>query len=344
MAEATGETLSRKRPRIDLNLSPVVKYKVPSLHALSLAHHPALWFDDGDIILAAGTTAFKVDHAIIKRHSRLLFDIITSMDARACVEVPVYDVEDTAENVETVLKWIYQINRCRCVRLTMKDCARYLYLGAHYGVDNLKMTAVQCLAETYPTTLEVYDRLLNTKDPAHKAIPLFDDGDHFVAAFLARHYNLAQILPLVLLICRMYGEEDLVKHFEDAVNNLSHIPACVSEEAQIWLLKILTRSRPKIPNPIIGGDGLVDRQVCGFPARCYREISRAHLCPIEVDDEMPLAPFEQRPALLVNGVCFSCISLWKGVYEQERKKFWEGLPQCFGLASWDELGKDVVAT
>ena len=67
---------------------------------------PRFWFDDGNVILAAQRTAFRVHKSIISQHSVVFRDIFTS-------PLPLYDgcpvvrVTDTGFDLRELLRVVY---------------------------------------------------------------------------------------------------------------------------------------------------------------------------------------------------------------------------------------------
>lgn len=72
-----------------------------------LAHHEEFWFDDGNIVLVAGNTAFRVYRGLLSAHSTVfsdMFEASSPMDGETLEGCPVVRLSDSAQDLAHLLK------------------------------------------------------------------------------------------------------------------------------------------------------------------------------------------------------------------------------------------------
>lgn len=71
--------------------------------------HAEPWLDDGNIILQAGTTQFRVHASILSIHSPVFRDMFNLAQPDSAVDCSVVHLSDDAELLGIVLRWMYQL-------------------------------------------------------------------------------------------------------------------------------------------------------------------------------------------------------------------------------------------
>jgi hypothetical protein len=74
------------------------------------------WFEDGNIVLQAEDTLFRVHRSILSRHSQIFKDIFAmpqapSQENESIEGCPVVHLSDTAEDMGNIISLIYDSNK-----------------------------------------------------------------------------------------------------------------------------------------------------------------------------------------------------------------------------------------
>lgn len=86
----------------------------------NLIRHPHLWFEDGNVVLVAETTGFRVYRGLLARHSEIFHDMFSMPQPEQTAEdtyegCPVVRMaDDTADEVSKILTVLYDGGK-RCV-------------------------------------------------------------------------------------------------------------------------------------------------------------------------------------------------------------------------------------
>lgn len=99
MADSPGPESSTQPPR-----------KRARTDAGELERHPLLWYDDGNIVLRAQNTAFRVHRSLLGRHSPVFKDLFAFAQPSADDEidgVPVVELHDSHFELADFLDVLY---------------------------------------------------------------------------------------------------------------------------------------------------------------------------------------------------------------------------------------------
>ncbi|ETW84954.1 hypothetical protein HETIRDRAFT_473637 [Heterobasidion irregulare TC 32-1] len=118
----------RKRPRTELD-------------AELLINHPALYFDDGNVILQCGKTLFRVHRSILLKHSTLFQEMLAPArdTLRDCTSIKVVDDKD---DMEALLNTIYDGFTIDASQITIENfptISGILRLAHKYRVPRLRV-------------------------------------------------------------------------------------------------------------------------------------------------------------------------------------------------------------
>jgi hypothetical protein len=328
----------------------------------SLASRPRVkrsvpWFDDGNIILEAEQTQFRINRRILSEHSVIFKDMfdLSQPDGEGEVEgCPVVHLSDRAEEVQHVLDALHHSNQyglthyLQAISLTI-SCSNICRLGSHgfsdktplplslissflrlgrkYGIDQLHAEAVAKLSVDFPSTLQGYDKCMKTAWP--QAVDL-KGCSLFTVIDLARENDVQSILPCVLYVLCQFAHHNSTP-FVDSVSRVilaaDDIKACVKAHSELLRLQ-LTKTfgrldvKPSPSNPCT-------HLLCAMTKKAvfytYYYLSA------------PLCPFALWNSRWGNGLCSDCIIKSRQLREQGRAAIWGQLPALFGLPGWDEL-------
>ena len=230
MAESST-TRSRKRARV---LPEPGEAQDPEAAAVVPPKRDTeVWFDDGNIVVVADETAFKVHRGVLSLHSEVfrdMFLIPPPEDDEALEGCPIVHVSDSASDIRQLLSVLYKgrtcvrsfvvvtliIYRCfpRCLlgSATVKfQLAEVLVRMAHkYNIPDLKRDALARIQELY--TDNYYDFYV----PEASGGPLsYQWEDAFQVVRLAHLTGVKSMLPVALYLCCMsplfFSTRDMVE-------------------------------------------------------------------------------------------------------------------------------------
>ncbi|KAF7969601.1 hypothetical protein HWV62_26837 [Athelia sp. TMB] len=314
--------------------------------------HSDIWFEDGNVVLQAERTQFRVYRGMLARNSSVFRDMFSipqpapseeSADGCAVVCLP-----DAAQDVEIVLRaltepgFVIPGDRSYLTArgsMPIERVAALLRLGQKYDFEALRTEALHRIFYEVPTTLEDFD--------SHaKCSQIYTEVDGTLwpnLLKLARDHNLQSALPLALYRCSggididsedssyPFGESGYLISVEDQILCLS----CFSRLMRLH--KLLTKKwLQSIPKPF---SACVDTGSCNHAHEFHlRNAVCLESGLAGLDDGYMYA---WRSSMLMSyRVCQPCNEVIKAMHNAVRQDFWAQLPEIFGLPGWDELRKE----
>ncbi|KAJ7689802.1 hypothetical protein B0H17DRAFT_936829 [Mycena rosella] len=121
-----------------------------------------LWFDDGNLIIAAGFSLFRVYRGILAARSSVFQDMLSlpqPPDSELVEGCPLVRMHDTAAEVTVFLKAIFDSEFFQMYPspTTLDVVAGVLRLSQKYSVDYLRRRALGHLSSAFFTTLSARD-------------------------------------------------------------------------------------------------------------------------------------------------------------------------------------------
>lgn len=308
----------------------------------SLVRSSEVWFKDGNIILQAEDTLFKVYRGILSRESPFFRDMFslpqTDVNAAGRLEeCPIIVVHDKADELKSflsaMLNYEYHFNgHFDCI-----DYVTILRLATKYQAEILRRRAIETLQYVYPDTLDGFDKAriagpnFPSTHPLHK-LSLNDIASHIAVINAGGDCGASVLLPSALLRVLMKGVDGILGartldpgHREML---LAALPA----------LSLLARQHTF---------EVLYRDACGLSDQCmqidYCDRTRRQLIrTLEIPALAHIVgPFRVlsfgSKAKHIQNFCPDCRAALKKCYEAGRKQAWEKLPGVFKLPGWDEL-------
>ncbi|KAF7370412.1 BTB domain-containing protein [Mycena sanguinolenta] len=176
--------------------------------------HSARWFDDGNVVLQAENTQFRVHWSVLALHSSVFRDMRglpkpldePNVDGCPIVKLP----DDRAIDVEYLLDALYDgPTFLGQTTLPLAAIGAFIRLGRKYDFKNVLNLAVARVTAEYPTTLEKYDAMRQ-----FQTIQAYD-GIEFDMVTLLRQNKIFSALP-----CACYR----AVHLETLGNLFEKIP------------------------------------------------------------------------------------------------------------------------
>ncbi|KDQ56532.1 hypothetical protein JAAARDRAFT_294594 [Jaapia argillacea MUCL 33604] len=287
-----------KRPRIDTTADDT---------AQSLRRSD-VWYDDGNVILVAGSTQFKIFGGILSENSpifRDMFSLSTPSASETIDGCPVVHLSDTAEEVEHMLRALHNRRYFRTdVLQPIAVVGSLLRLGKKYGIDHLREDSMELLQREWPSSLD-----------EHLTVDGFvvicdEPGVTIDAISLALQTGVLSILPVAFYKC-LYNDLTWVMEGERRMDGTI---AKLSSDDQ---------------RRCLGG------RVNVFTGDCTQ--ARKDLF-IRLWDPLPeIWALEDWDEDWSDDLCPACIVDGKERFEAARRTIWDKLPSFFDLPPWNEL-------
>ncbi|KAF5340605.1 hypothetical protein D9611_007348 [Ephemerocybe angulata] len=295
------------------------------------------WYRDGNVVLQAGNTQFKVHQGLLERHSPVFAGLLVEgqQGGEDTVEgCRVVKLEESEEDIELLLDALYNPRPNIKVPVPFKTVSAMMRMGLEYEIPHLREGALKRLTLEFPTTLEEYDE----RGGAWTSI-IEEKGLLFKIVNLAHECDIHTILPAAYMRClddmdallhgELMGEEPDSPRSEAAC--LTAVRACFAGrealyvafnrtfawarklgetcdqdecyyETRPWLRAVLWIPAPKISQVLLNWEGLTREEVS-----------------------------------LKNGLCAECSKEARQKFEAERTVTWRKLPEYFGLPKWKDL-------
>ncbi|KAG1735095.1 uncharacterized protein EDB91DRAFT_1145192 [Suillus paluster] len=121
--------------------------------------HTDLYFNDGNIVILAGTSYFLVHRGLVSRHSEVLDQLMRSMDNAPAFEgCPVLILPDQSIDIEHFLKALYDgISFVTYDSQGFPTVSGLLRMLTKYKVHHLRKDILRALSASWPTTLTQWD-------------------------------------------------------------------------------------------------------------------------------------------------------------------------------------------
>ena len=185
------------------------------------------WFDDGNVVLQAGDAQFRVHRSHLALHSEIMKDCFSCPQPEGAPTVegcPLVHLPDSAIDIENLCALLYGLYQCvinailSASKLTQYYCSidvqgidlsylgTMIRMGRKYDISFIKVSALKCLRNLFPRTLEQWD-------VSHQEVIEIDSRSRsflFEVVNMAYENHTPSILPAAFL--SMYRIYSLVCH------------------------------------------------------------------------------------------------------------------------------------
>ncbi|CAA7266013.1 unnamed protein product [Cyclocybe aegerita] len=312
--------------------------------SLATTRSEGLWLDDGNIILQAEATQFRVHRSMLARHSVVFKDMFSmpQPDEDPVFEgCPVITLSDKAEDLKQILSVFYDNFGSMDLSkdIPISRASIMLRLGKKYDISLLRDEALKRLRQDFPVTLMEWDNSYE----GHCGPSLdfsFVSPSQAVADVIALglEEDVSTILPGVFFYY-------IVKtSLEDIVLGESSLPHDVRMKCIVGRDRLFIHLRG-IVNNWAGLEAFMDLEYCTRGGLCVQKKTQL-LRELEHvfwgDNGMPfsLASISDLPfpaGQMVKDLCKFCAASVEGCYEEARESIWDALPGFFSLPRWHEL-------
>ncbi|KAJ7221390.1 hypothetical protein GGX14DRAFT_353760 [Mycena pura] len=323
--------------------------KVPNADPTVAQRVQDLWFPDGNIILQAGNTQFRVYQGILAARSPIFQDmlslrVVQPQDAELVEGCPLVHLPDSANEVTAFLKAIFDSEFFPSFpgHTTFDVVVGCLRLSHKYDVGYLRRRALVHLSSGFRMTLAEVDAPCSGSWERLPGSATFS----IRAIHVAREVGALWLLPHAFFeLSNCFAASSRVgRHiFEGLVHE--GVLITLSEEDQncffdghdiqskvlpLTFLAFLSSATTfgSCTDPL----GLCDKIRFTIIHRAARGIIQRPACVTGL-----FGPPSQWDAPLHEDACSACSASIKGKYQDTRETFWEKLPIIYGLPPWAEL-------
>ncbi|KAF8178692.1 hypothetical protein K438DRAFT_1938755 [Mycena galopus ATCC 62051] len=292
-----------------------------------------VWYKDGSVVLQAENTQFRVHWSILSQHSSFfldLQDLPQPPDEPTVDGCPVVELQDTVEDVQFLLKALYDPFFVGQTALPFAAMAAFIRLGRKYDFKTLFDSAVARLTFEIPATLEEHDaRLVDDKYQLTTIIHYREF--YFDLLMLARENRILSVLPLAYYHVLSCSTAEIFDNLRKRDETLTCLRQCLISREKILLKQFQ-------PGYTMGWLRKWDYK-CGNSAKCGA--IRESWFRLYMDDNtvMPFHSFV--PDELRAVFCATCSQHILESTTAGRKKMWEELPGIVELAGWAELKNNL---
>ncbi|KAJ7760100.1 hypothetical protein DFH07DRAFT_940030 [Mycena maculata] len=319
-----------------------------------------LWFEDGNIVVRAETSQFRVYRGFLATRSPVFQDMFSfpqPLDSELVDGCPLVVLPDPAPHVIVFLRAIFDSSFFKpfpfptayniivgCLRLSHK-----------YGVDYLRREALIHFSSGFDTKLSRWDAEaygaynLGDDTPVSRIISWGippDIGYNASVIHIIREVDALWLLPLAFYSLSATSSTDIGSDiFSDAGCN--SVPTKLSDVDRaaflrghgIQCLSVATDILRFLYEP-------VEIDGCGCPEACSQVRLRAIASIREVIRANPSRPLDiwgPNEWEWLDDACLTCLTALKKTHQEAKEEFWDKLPGIYGLPPWEELQKMQVA-
>lgn len=312
-----------------------------------------LFFPDGNVIIQAEESIFRVYQGFLSARSEVLnglFTIPQPEHQELVDKCPVVHFPDSAADMIHFLRAIFHSGYFEPYPADIKAPAVFsiLRLSHKYDVPYLRQRALQHLAALYPTQLEGLISYTHQMWVMMFANFCKDGYDiiavHFAAAQIAHEVGALWLLPSILYWCTVYGDVDSLFDGAEQYKELGitrRIALPMDYARHCVRVKAIDLSSPLFTNEFLTHrEYEMKDATCTTPRQCRSYRHKIFISIVEVSEEGPnLFVFQDAKywRKFEHKLCAACFQCFRVLHSEGRLQFWRQLPKKFGLPSWNEL-------
>ncbi|KAI1795320.1 hypothetical protein LXA43DRAFT_1090970 [Ganoderma leucocontextum] len=322
------------------------KVKRCSAHLRNLEHHPEFWFDDGNIVLIAQHTGFRIFRGLLAAQSTVFADMFASASSQADETLdgcPVVHLSESHLDLAHLLRILlptsplcYPTTNSEVIR-SFNEVAAVVRLAHKYHIQSVQDQAIRALQE-YPFSSD-----LNVHFGTPKQRISMQGAQYIGAVNLARLTDTPLMLPAALYRCCLLGGNllDGWTHEDGTVEYLctADIKRCFDARIALGQEQFLLLSR--LFAAVAPGK-------CVAQGHCAVQVTSIarHVVSQEDTVKKPALYDWSTPIQITGGLCEGCKQVLLERNRVERQRIWDTLPRVFGITveGWAKAdGRGAVA-
>lgn len=297
-----------------------------------------IWYKDGNIILEAEGTQFRVHRSLLAKHSSVFKDVFDVLDASPppdehTVEgCSIVRLAETARDVGHLLNGLYDWFYRSSDALPISILFAMARLGHRYAFLRFRDDAVSRLEYEFPPDLASYlERKSYTRIEPEESIEQLD------ILILALELKLHRVLPSLYLDIIGRGKYDLKQIFEGVPRKDGSLIQLSQEAKYTWALGS-SRLQEASMKYTLHWLTRVPYKSCTAKNRCFGTAQSIHFMLFAKASYDAVVPgLVDWNASWTERFCDCCRPVARRAHEEGRFKFWEALPSFFGLSPWSNL-------
>ncbi|KAJ7615666.1 hypothetical protein DFH06DRAFT_1239749 [Mycena polygramma] len=311
-----------------------------------------LWFEDGNLVLQAGSSQYRVYRGQLGAQSLVFRDMLQlpqptdSELVEGCpfVRLPDSEVEATPFFKAMFVPDFFMPFPAPTEFDTVVGC---LQLSHKYGVDYLYRRALVHFTSGFPATLHQIDLRregspseLDKRSWAQPDEPTF----RIRAIQLARQVDAIWVLPFAFYYLSVNFEKLGVTILNGATYNGVHTQLSLQDQGSFFT----GHSQQRADTAVSALQFLsypFDVKGCLDPLRCHSERLGAVEHGRDFVDDFPssfLHIWATEDWDLLGNVCETCLAVLRQTHKNTRRRLWDELPSTYDLPPWKEL-EDIKA-
>ncbi|TBU41579.1 hypothetical protein BD309DRAFT_1081994 [Dichomitus squalens] len=326
----------------DLNNPPVTS---PSLEGFQ--RDSDIWFEDGNIIVIAQSTAFRFHKSVLASHSQVFRELFSvpqpspnAGESEAIDGCTVMYVSDTGYDFRELLRAIYRgVSYLHPEQtISFPILAALARLGHKYQLDQLLDAVIFRLQRTFNTDLEVWDRSRGFgADSPLGLVP----NNAIEALNLFRRLQRSDMIPTALCGCSRLPPAVLI-HGVDRADGVTRESLELTDLELCW--KVQKRLiREAVDQMTLFSEYFVTRLAevkCQRRDYCIEGLKillqetrrgMSYLAFVDPLDKFS-SIFESDDARFSKRLCRDCLAVLKSRHWELRKKVWGKLPDIMGMS------------
>ncbi|KAJ7084655.1 hypothetical protein B0H15DRAFT_910943 [Mycena belliarum] len=327
-----------------------------------------LWFEDGNLVIQAGTSQFRVYRGILAARSPVFLDMLSfpqPADSELVDGCPVVRLPDAELEVSEFLKALFLPEYFPAFPYSTKfeTLVGCLRLSHKYEVGFLRRRALVHLSSGHRTTLSDWDSSLSYYAAAQlkatapaSAIsditswPKPTTPQYSICAIeLAREVDALWVLPAAF-----YRLSSNITATQWALSNpapekatyLGRPTTFSAQDRKALLSGHQTQLTSSAVDILRFLTDPLEIEGCLSPARCTKQRLQAVDGSRDMLEQYPAIPldiWEEADWKLLDNVCSVCLPVLRRTHRAARQTFWDGLPSLFALPPWEDLERMKTA-
>ncbi|PIL26497.1 hypothetical protein GSI_12255 [Ganoderma sinense ZZ0214-1] len=210
MSDPVARPLKRARLSAEPADSQSVSSSSLSSPSATLQRHPDVWFNDGNIVLVAQGTGFRIYQGLLAGQSTVFSDMFASSSSsdESFDGCPVVRLSDSPHDLAHLLRVLlstshihYHVTRTNRMR-TFDELSAVIRLAHKYNIQQVEEQAIAFLQEYgFPTSFAAYSH------PSTKPHIVLNPAHSIGVANLAHLIDTPSLLPLALFHCVFLGSK-----------------------------------------------------------------------------------------------------------------------------------------
>ncbi|GBE89326.1 hypothetical protein SCP_1503340 [Sparassis crispa] len=313
------------------------------------------WFEDGNIVLIANRTAFRVHQGVLSRHSEVLRSLLIlsqPVDEETMFGCPSVHMSDSPTDLQHLLRVLYDsgmsyFERAKC--LEFSEVAALVRLSHKYGIKPICRDGLARMKTIFTDDFSTWtDLQRSTLGGVHSIcspVLSLKASEAIMAVSLARLTDSLTMLPTALYICCLLQPRVLLQGATLSDGSSAQLSAA---DLELCVSAIPTLTTGHLAGTLclwVPPSPQCSRwSTCANSLRKFFMGTSKHVKELTSVDVLGLSS-ELIDVVAVEGrPCADCTVFMKSRSIEWHHKFWDDLPSIFGLDDWSRLRESMPAS